>query len=142
MPANDYCHQCMVPAGVRGCLHRVEPRDRSRRVFCNNEHISIEWVNPGACPLCACFERIEELESALRAAADSLGTLAVASRQNGFEDLIDVRGYANSRWTVACELLPETKCRCSRCGCLPTRHRRDDEELRECLDCECAEYES
>ena len=86
-----------------------EPRDRSRRVFCNNEHIGIEWTNPGCCPLCACFDRIEELESALRAAADSLGTLAVASSQNGFHDLIDVRGYANSRQIVAREILPEVE---------------------------------
>jgi hypothetical protein len=122
---------------------RVEPRDRSR-VFCNYEHISIEWVNPGPCPLCACFERIQDLENALRAAANSLGTIAsqAGHRPGMLEDMDDVRGHATARWTVACELLPEAKCRCSRCGCLPTRHRVDDEALRECLDCECTEYES
>lgn len=31
--------------------------------------------------------------------------------------------------------------RCSRCGCFSTRHEVDDEELRECADCECEEYE-
>jgi hypothetical protein len=60
---DDYCYQCMSPADSRGCDH---PRDRSRMVFCDNEHIRIEWVHPGVCPLCACFERIKELESALR----------------------------------------------------------------------------
>lgn len=28
MPASDYCHQCMSPAGVRGCEHKAVPRDR------------------------------------------------------------------------------------------------------------------
>jgi hypothetical protein len=32
--------------------------------------------------------------------------------------------------------------RCSRCGCFATRHEVDDEELRACADCECAQYET
>lgn len=31
--------------------------------------------------------------------------------------------------------------RCSCCGCFSTRHVVDDEELRECVDCECKQYE-
>lgn len=30
--------------------------------------------------------------------------------------------------------------RCSHCGCLATRHDTDDEERRDCLDCECIQY--
>lgn len=90
------------------------------------------------------IERIQDLENALRAAANSLGTIAsqAGHRPGMLEDMDDVRGHANARWTVACKLLPEAKCRCSRCGCLPTRHRVDDEALCECQDCECTEYES
>lgn len=32
--------------------------------------------------------------------------------------------------------------RCSRCGCFSTLHEVDDEELRECSDCECTQYEA
>lgn len=31
--------------------------------------------------------------------------------------------------------------RCSRCGCFVTRHEVDNEERRECVDCECAQFE-
>lgn len=64
MPASDYCHQCMTPAGARGCPHKVEPRDRSRKVFCNNEHVAIEWTHPGVCPLCASHEEMDRLRTA------------------------------------------------------------------------------
>ena len=32
--------------------------------------------------------------------------------------------------------------RCLRCGCFATRHEVDDEDLRECADCECTQYEN
>lgn len=32
--------------------------------------------------------------------------------------------------------------RCSQCGCFSTRHEVDDEELRECADCECTQFEA
>ena len=32
--------------------------------------------------------------------------------------------------------------RCSRCGCFSTRHEVDDEELRNCADCECTAFEA
>ena len=32
--------------------------------------------------------------------------------------------------------------RCSRCGCFSTRHEVDDEELRNCADCECTQFEN
>ncbi len=32
--------------------------------------------------------------------------------------------------------------RCSRCGCFVTRHEVDDEERRECADCECSQFEA
>jgi len=31
--------------------------------------------------------------------------------------------------------------RCSRCGCFCSRHAVDDEELRNCADCECTQFE-
>lgn len=31
--------------------------------------------------------------------------------------------------------------RCSRCGCFVTRHEVDDEDRRECADCECTQFE-
>lgn len=32
--------------------------------------------------------------------------------------------------------------RCENCGCFATRHEVDDEEFRECADCECEQYVS
>lgn len=72
------------------------------------EHIGIGYTASGDCPLCVCFEEIDRLRQELQAAANSLQTLATASKQTGFSDFTDVRGYANSRAQVAREALDYT----------------------------------
>ena len=52
----------------------------------------------------ALLAEVDRLREALRAAATSLTTLSLAGTRNsasGIEDMIDVRGYANSRARVA-----------------------------------------
>lgn len=51
--------------------------------------------------------------------------------------------------SAACrEIIEQLAClapgvpRCSCCGCFASRHEVDDEELRECLDCECKQWEN
>jgi len=44
----------------------ADGKNEPGRVFCNNEHIAIQWNHPGVCPLCACFKRIQSLEDAAR----------------------------------------------------------------------------
>lgn len=52
---------------------------------------------------------IERLKGALTEARDSLMTISKSGgRDSGLEDLIDVRGYANSRGCVASAALNET----------------------------------
>ena len=67
------------------------------------------------------------------------------------------RHEARPRWTLEEAVKPApTTCQCTHeagdsacpvhpscdcCGCPPERHSVDDEELRECLDCGCEQYE-
>lgn len=49
--------------------------------------------------------------------------------------------------TAAMAIIEQLAClapgvpRCSRCKCFATIHEVDDEDLRECSDCECTQYE-
>lgn len=104
----SYCERCMTPAGASGCPHKVEPRDRSRRVFCNNEHIAIEWTNPGVCPLCASHAEMGRL----RTAAEKLHAFVNAKGQGHEENALgrtntQSKTYDEERALVCWQILDE-----------------------------------
>ena len=87
---------------------RFEPRDRSRRVFCNNEHIAIEWTNPGVCPLCASHAEIERF----RVAAEKLHAFVNAKGQEHEENAlgrtsVQSKTYDEERALVCWQVLDE-----------------------------------
>lgn len=89
-------------------VNRVEPRDRSRRVVCNNEHIAIEWTHTGVCPLCASHAEIERL----RVAAEKLHAFVNAKGQEHEEAALgrvntQSKTYDEERALVCWQVLDE-----------------------------------
>lgn len=112
--------------------------DKTKITYCNDEHICIRWTHPGVCPLCSCYERMEELEGALRDAVSSLGSIALwDTDRTGLRNIDDVRSYARARRESAREVLPLM---CS-CGCPLARHNADSDGIHDCIDCDCTGYE-
>jgi hypothetical protein len=88
-------------------LKRVRDRDE----VIGNLHVALREAELGEAKSDLNATRVlrerDEARRELQYAAESLATLAHACAQNGFDDLIDVRGYAHDRWRVACDALLE-----------------------------------